>query len=132
MKISKIDLDKALMRLSLLKYSRDQPVVQAALQEFLAQICPSREALEWLVSELVNKIGEWPGPADVRGLLCTMYKPADGIHVDCKIPGYRWQDFEDRAIERAQQYKVLEMGPQPILQQRIAEIAPKLLERGKM
>jgi hypothetical protein len=132
MQIQKNDLVKAVGRLSLLKYEKSQAMVEAALMEFLALICPSREALDWLVAELVNKIGEWPGTADVRGLLCTMYKPADGIHVDCKIPGYRWQDFEDRAIENAQKYKALEMGTQPILQQRIAEIAPKLLEARKL
>ena len=124
------DLDRAITRMKLVKFFPTDAEAHGALKEFLVMICPHKEALEWLVSELVNHVGAWPGAADLRGLLCTMYKPADGIYVDCKIPGYRWQDFEDRAIEQGQQYKSLEVGPQPALQQRIGEIAPKLLDKG--
>lgn len=121
------------MRLSLLKYQTGQAIAQAALMEFLALICPHREALEWLVSELVNKVGEWPGPADVRGLLSVKYMPADGLRTDCGIPGYRPQDFEAREIDR---HYIRVAGGIPASDmkrlegERLAEIYSKRIDKG--
>jgi hypothetical protein len=94
-------------------------------------MCPHVEALEWLVAELVNHVGEWPGPANVRSLLCQRCKPADGIETGCGIPGYTPEDCEARAISEHQGRLALERGPQQVLLERLAEFAPKMLDRVK-
>jgi hypothetical protein len=70
---------------------------------YLAEMCPHREALRWLVRQVVNYAAKWPGLAEVRGILCTRYDPADGIDGYSTIPGYRADDAEMRYILREQQ-----------------------------
>jgi hypothetical protein len=84
----------------LVKFFPSDGNARGALMEFLVLICPHKEALEWLVSEVVNKVGQWPGAADLRGLLSTRYMPADGLRTDCGIIGYRPEDHEAREIDR--------------------------------
>lgn len=84
----------------MLKYWPSDPATRAEIGGLLARMVPHREALQWLVRVMVDRIGEWPGPAELRALLCTRYRPADGIERDCSIPGYRPQDYEAQAIER--------------------------------
>ena len=61
-----------------------------------------------LVAELVNHVGEWPGPAEVRGLLCTRYDAADRIDAYCNLPGYRAADCEARSLTEHEQHKAQE------------------------
>jgi hypothetical protein len=76
---------------------------RASVMRYLAEMCPHREALRWLVREVINHVGKWPGLAEVRGILCMRYDPADGIDGDSTIPGYRADDAEMRYILRERQ-----------------------------
>ena len=105
-KFSQRDLDQALDDLAMLRYFPSD--TRASVMHLLAKICPHREALEWLVGELVNHVGEWPGPAEVRGLLCTRYDAADGIDGWCNLPGYRAEDYESRHLAEHDQRKTQE------------------------
>jgi hypothetical protein len=127
------DLEKACEDLALLRYWT--PDMPAPVMHFLAQICPHRQALQWLVAELVNRIGYWPGSAEVRGLLCTRYNAADGIDQWCSLPGYRAEDCEARYLERHEQRKAQEKAGGYVgdeVQRKIREIAErKKLPPGK-
>ena len=108
-----------------MRYFPSDPNARGALMEFLVLICPHKESLEWLVSELVNKIGEWPGAAELRGLLSTRYMPADGMRTDCGIPGYRPEDYERQELDRHETRKVgglIEDDPMRSLVSGLAEI----------
>lgn len=100
------DLDMAIANLSMLKFFPTDAATRAAIRVFLARICLDAEALDWLVSTMVNRIGEWPGPMELRGVLCTRFRPADGIEADCSIKGFRPVDAEERQIERHEAIKV--------------------------
>ena len=102
-KFNQRDLERAATRLGMLRYWTAD--LRAPVMHLLAQICPHREALEWLVNELVNVVNEWPGPAEVRGLLCTRYDAADGIDGWCNLPGYRAEDYESRHLAEHDQRK---------------------------
>jgi hypothetical protein len=78
---------------------------RSAVMRLLAVMCPSREALKWLITETVNHVGKWPGPAELRGLLCTRYDAADGVDGYCSLPGYSAAEMEAKAIERHEQLK---------------------------
>ena len=78
---------------------------RAAVMLFLAKICPHREALRWLVAQLINRVGKWPGPAEIRGLLCTKYDAADGIDGYCSLPGFTPAEMEAQHFERHEQLK---------------------------
>jgi hypothetical protein len=91
------DLGLALAQLSMLRYfpsGESSEMAQEAIVGLLRRLCGTREQLAWLVSEMVNHVGTWPGPAEVRGLFCSRYKPADGIEADCSLPGYSPADGE--------------------------------------
>jgi hypothetical protein len=90
-----------------MKFFPADPGAWAALAELLAKICPHREALEWLVTTLQNRVAEWPGAHAIRGLLCTRYEPDDGIDEYCTIPGFRPEDCEARHYE---QHQALQSG----------------------
>lgn len=104
-KFTRSDIEKALTRLRMMKFMPTDPGFQASLAELLAQICPHKEALEWLVSTLLSRVSEWPGAYEVRALLCTKYDAADGIDAYCSLPGFRADDYESQYYERHQQLK---------------------------
>lgn len=131
-KFTQGDLNSAITRMKLLKFFPGDPGARGALMELLATLCPHREALLWLTDTLINRVGEWPGPTELRGLLCTHYRPADGVEAYCGLPGWTARDMEQREIDRNDSHKALESGPQQVLRDRLAEVAPKLLEARKL
>lgn len=105
MKFRKNDLDLAIAKLSMCSRFPADEGARAAVQALLARICPSREALDWLVDEFVDRIGEWRGPVELRGVLCRRYRPCDGIEATSSIAGYRPEDGERITLQRHQQLK---------------------------
>jgi len=92
------DLERAADDLSMLAYFPHE--ARASVMTLLRNMCPHKHALKWLVSELVNHVGKWPGPAEVRGLLCTRFDPADGIDQWCSLPGYTAEEAEARHYDQ--------------------------------
>jgi len=101
-KITKSDLDAACDRLCILEFWKTDPTFTASVKIFLGKICPGTEALDWLVSALVDHIGKWPGSHEVRGLLCTRFNAADGVDAYCSLPGFSPGDYERKHLERHQ------------------------------
>lgn len=95
------DLDRAADKLKTIPYYPADGGAQAAICEFVAKICPSREALCWLVDRLCETARAWPGLAEVRGLLCWKFRPNDGIEAECSLPGFSPADGERLSIERS-------------------------------
>lgn len=81
-------------RLTLLKFFPADPIARAMIVDFLAKLTGQKDRLEWLIMALVNHVGEWPGPKEVRGILCSRYKPADGIKAECSIAGFTAAEIE--------------------------------------
>jgi hypothetical protein len=100
---SAADLDRACDELGMLEFFR--PDLRAPVMRLLRDMCPHKRALRWLVEELVNHVGKWPGPAEVRGLLCSRFDPADGIDQWCSLPGYTAAEQEEKHLERHKQLK---------------------------
>jgi hypothetical protein len=76
-KIQGVDLERAAKRLQMLKYFR--PEITAAVLDELEQMCPHRRALNWLIDEMVQRVGVWQGPTELRALLCSRFDPRDGV-----------------------------------------------------
>lgn len=65
-----------------------------------------RVRLDRLMKAL-KKVKEWPGMAEIRGLYCRMYRPADGDeNPSCNIPG-----FSDEECASGVDYLSLERPP---------------------
>ncbi len=105
MQFSRADLERANLRLAMCSFYPSDPGVQGAIMALLAQICPSLEALNWLTDTMVNRIGTWKGPAELRGILCWRYRPADGIEADSSSSGFTPADGEALWLGRASEPK---------------------------
>ena len=99
------DLSEAIEDLSICEFFPREPGAQAAIMRLLAKMCPHREALKWLVAAYTDKIGKWHGPAELRGVLCTRFRPADGIEAYSSLPGYTPEDSEAAYLEQHKQMK---------------------------
>ena len=99
MKISANDLKHATAMLSLLRFFPSDPVQVVAVGSLLESMCESREQLQWLVQQ-ASRLSEWPGPGELRGMLCTRFRPADGIEHECTLPGFTVAEREMKAITR--------------------------------
>jgi hypothetical protein len=114
-RFSKTDLAATNARFKMLAYYPSDPQAQAAILELLAEMVPHREALEWLTKAMVNRVGVWKGPAELRGVLCTKYRPADGVEMHSVSPGFTPADNERRYIEQHQDRMRLEAATPPPL-----------------
>jgi hypothetical protein len=103
------DLLEANKRMKMLTFYPPDPEAQAAIMELLARMCPHREALQWLVDQMVNCVGTWKGPMELRGVLCWHYPPADGIEANCSISGFTPADGERLTLERGYEYHPREL-----------------------
>lgn len=74
----------AVRRLAVLKFFPSDAVVRQEIMALLDRLVSTPEQLEWLVSALINEVGEWPGPKEVRGIFCTRFRPKDGIETDAE------------------------------------------------
>lgn len=97
------DLERALVDMSMLRYFPSDASTRAAILHLLAKMVPHKAALEWLVDQLVNRVGEWKGPAELRGVLCWKYKPADGIEGTSTTGGFTPADGEQQYDEQQAQ-----------------------------
>lgn len=69
------------------------------LATLLAQFVNTKPELDWLTLKSCELIRDWEksgGIAELRGLFCTQFAPADGIAADCTTPGYRAEEREAR------------------------------------
>jgi enoyl-CoA hydratase/carnithine racemase len=135
-RFTKQDLEEACNDFAMLPFFPQE--ARASVMMLLAKMCPHRRALRWLVEEVVNHVGKWPGPAELRGLLCTRYDPADGIDHWCSLPGYTAADAEARHYAQHEQLKTQEniggyLGEEvaPLQQLAQAKAMPRLASGGK-
>lgn len=96
---SSSDIIAAMVELSTLRYFPADDLTKRAVMSQIMRYCDRSDGLSWLVSQLVNRVGQWPGPAEVRGLYCSRFKPADGIEANCSLPGFTAEDGEARNPE---------------------------------
>ena len=79
-------------------------------RSFLDRIVDEEYRLAWLVHTLTDYVGEWPGPAQLRALYATRYRPADGIEgTHCAIAGFTPMDSERASLEAHENVKRLEL-----------------------
>jgi len=131
-KFTPADLVAAIEDLSMCAYFPSDEGVRAAIMRLLARMVPDRQALLWLVQAYTDRIGKWHGPAELRAVLCTRFRPADGVEAFSSLPGFRPEDSEEQYLEQHEQQKIGWTGDAPLqisaaqpLQQLIEGLAKK-------
>jgi hypothetical protein len=73
---------------------------RASVQREMAKMCPSYKALRFVVDTAQARCTQWPGMAELRGLLCSRFDAADGIdQPHCSIQGFTAEEAEARFLE---------------------------------
>jgi hypothetical protein len=91
----------------------DDVAARKAVMRLIEGMVNDVAELNWLQAAMINRVGEWKGPADLRGVLCAYgvmngkhgWQPADGIWATSNAPGYtqddrnaRWSEQEGAAL----------------------------------
>lgn len=105
-KFNEKDLERACDDLAMLPYFPSES--RQSVMRLLALMCPHKEALLWVVAEAVSRAPKWPGPTELRGLLCTRYDAADGKDQPfCSIPGFTPSEMEAKYLAKHEERKML-------------------------
>jgi hypothetical protein len=112
---------QAVGELAALKYFPADEGAREALMKLLDRMVSTPEQLRWLVNTLIDQVGEYPGPAEIRGLFCVRYPPKDGVEVWCSLPGFTAADSERKYIAAAEEQKHAEQISVPALKQFLLE-----------
>lgn len=107
-------LSEAVGRLACLRYFPTDPNARAEIMRVLDRMVGGIEQLEWLVRTMIDEVGEWQGPRELRGVFCTRYRPADGIEAWCATGKFSAEAMENRAALESAGYRSL---PAPDFQQ---------------
>lgn len=100
MKPNSKQLAAAVEELSAIPYFPQSAGAKVAIAAQVAKFVGRAEQLRWLVDAALNAMQEWKGIAELRGLHCTKFKPADGVEGWCTLPGYTPEDSEAMASQQ--------------------------------
>lgn len=100
MKPTATDYANAVGALGVLKYFPSGADNREMIMVLLQNICDRKDRLAWLVNTLLNHVGEWPGPAQLRAIYAVRFRPADGVEgPTCTIGGFTPGDCERENLE---------------------------------
>lgn len=90
------EIEQTVADFGALKYFPADQAARLVVMRLLAAMVGTSEQLAWLRSVMVNRVGEWPGTAELRALFATRFRPADGIEGKgyCTIAGHTPSDIE--------------------------------------
>ena len=116
----------AVAKMTMLRYFPADPVAQGEIGSFLQRMVDKPEHLSWLTDMMMNHVEEWQGPKELRGLLCSRFRPLDGIEEYTSIAGFSPADCEARNLEDHERYKQMERGEQRAAQMLSAKEVKRL------
>lgn len=116
MSVSTQEAKAAVAELSMLRYFPSDVAARVGITSLLARMVDSPERLRWLVRTMVDEVGTWEGPKELRAVYCSRFRPADGVEADCTHGSLAGSLFgpdaaEARQIEAHQQVKALPPAP---------------------
>jgi hypothetical protein len=107
---------EAVEELAAIPFFPSEPGARFAVMRAMEKFVSGASELRWLIDTAVGAMREWRGVAEVRGLYCVRFRPADGKGEACMIPGFTAGDIEaSRALlpaapERPRSNKLLKAG----------------------
>ena len=100
------------------------------IQRSIEAMVSTREQLEWLTKVACNTMKRF-SLAELRGIFCSRYAPADGLYAAAETPGFTPEEalsdaerayherealeYERKRIEWEQEAKLLGQSPEPFL-----------------
>jgi len=108
----KREIMEAMDELALLRYFPSDPAQRKGVARILARMVgiqtgttTPQQRLRWLVDTMVNEIGEWKGPVELRGVYCSRFRPDDGVEAECESGPFSPAAVEARMVDHAAQLR---------------------------
>jgi hypothetical protein len=98
----------AVLRLAALEFFPAELPARLEIARMLKRLVPQPEQLEWLVNAMIDRVGTWKGPRELRAIFCTKYAPIDGIEAWAETPGFTAADSESQSYLEHSHVKELE------------------------
>lgn len=95
---------EAISQLTVLSYFPAEAGAREALMQMFDRMIETPEQLAWLVLTLIDRVGVYEGPAQIRGVFCQQFKPKDDIEANV-LPGGRLYKSEEQLLD---EYRTLE------------------------
>jgi hypothetical protein len=100
-----------------------EPGAKVEIMRVVERMVSTKGQLTWLLRTMVDRVGKWYGPTELRGVFCTKFDPADGVQAWCKeTPQFTGSALEEQYIQRelesrgqAQEHYALAAGQEPRL-----------------
>jgi len=109
MKPTPMEIQKAVERLAALRYFPGDEGGRAEVMRLVQRMVATKEQLDWLIGTMIDRVGEWRGTVEFRGLFCWRWPPADGIEASClETPGFTADDSEAAYLAELEAKKKLE------------------------
>jgi len=74
---------EAVLELANIPFAPQDAAQQQALMRQIAAFADRPDGVHWMAQMAAAHWSKWLGPAELRGIYCNRYKPADGIEADC-------------------------------------------------
>lgn len=71
-------IEQAIDKMAMLKFFPIAPGTRAAIMELIGELCQDDSQVEWLAGRVVELYNEWPGPAELRAVYCSRWRPRRG------------------------------------------------------
>lgn len=108
-------MDNAIMNamadMAMLRYFPADEFTRASIMRLIRRMATRPEDVAELARRVLAHYNEWPGPLELRGVLCTFAKPADGIEADVTSAGTLESAIEQRYLATHDAAKRREMSP---------------------
>lgn len=99
----------AVRRLSVLRYFPTDDVAQEEVMKLLHRMVSDIRQLDWLIGAMIDEVGEWRGPMELRGVFCSRFKPKDGKQAVSRFGRFSPEANEGKSIEAHNEVK--QLGP---------------------
>lgn len=75
-------LDMAVARIGLMPFFPQSDAARAVVALELAAMCGSDDQVNWLATRFTTLFKRWPGLAELRAVLCSKFRPLDGVEAN--------------------------------------------------
>jgi hypothetical protein len=99
MALKQSDLALAIVRLASIPFFPSEAEVRASIQLELAEMCPDRNALLWLIDRGLVELTAWRGMAGLREILARRFKAADGKELNESSGEERYLELQAAATD---------------------------------
>ncbi len=110
------DINALVARLGALPFFPADAEARIAIAEIFASMASNLEQVRWTVNRCLQIWDKWEGPHELRSVLCSHYRPADGIEAYSRLPQFAdgipsEDEGRNQEFLGANEPKRLESGP---------------------